>query len=95
MSLEPEQVRWVAHLSRLELSEQELVGLGGQLASIVKYVDQLRAVNTEGVEPMAHALDLVNVLRDDTPVPSLPVSEALANAPARLGDFFGVPAVLD
>jgi aspartyl-tRNA(Asn)/glutamyl-tRNA(Gln) amidotransferase subunit C len=95
MSLELDQVRWVAHLSRLELSEQELSSLGGQLASIVKYVDQLRAVNTKGVEPMAHALDLVNVLRDDAIVPSLPVSEALANAPARVGDHFAVPAVLD
>ncbi|MFM8933654.1 MAG: Asp-tRNA(Asn)/Glu-tRNA(Gln) amidotransferase subunit GatC [Gemmataceae bacterium] len=95
MSLELDQVRWVAHLSRLELSEQELANLGGQLASIVKYVDQLRAVNTEGVEPMAHALDLVNVLREDLLVPSLPVTDALANAPARVGDHFSVPAVLD
>ena len=91
----PEQVRWVAHLARLELSDAELETMTRQLTSIVDYVAQLRAVNTEGVEPLAHALPVHNVFRDDEPRPSLPVAEALANAPQRHGDFYAVPAVLE
>jgi aspartyl-tRNA(Asn)/glutamyl-tRNA(Gln) amidotransferase subunit C len=66
-----------------------------QLSAIVDYVAQLQAVNTDGVEPLAHALPVHNVFRDDEPRPSLPVEEALANAPDRQGDFYGVPAVLE
>ncbi len=95
MSLTTSDVRWVAHLSRLELSEAELQLLTPQLESILDYVRQLQAVNTDGVEPLAHALDVHNVFRADEPVPSLPVANALANAPDRQGEFFGVPAVLE
>jgi aspartyl-tRNA(Asn)/glutamyl-tRNA(Gln) amidotransferase subunit C len=91
----PEQIRWVAHLARLELSDDELALMTRQLTSIVDYVAQLRAVNTEGVEPLAHALPVHNVFRDDEPRPSLSVADALANAPARSGDFYTVPAVLE
>jgi aspartyl-tRNA(Asn)/glutamyl-tRNA(Gln) amidotransferase subunit C len=91
----PEQVRWVAHLARLELTDAELATMTRQLTAIVDYVAQLQAVNTDGVEPMAHALPVHNVFRDDEPRPSLPTAEALANAPDRQGDFYGVPAVLD
>jgi aspartyl-tRNA(Asn)/glutamyl-tRNA(Gln) amidotransferase subunit C len=95
MSLTAEQVRWVAHLARLELTEEELQTMTPQLNRIVDYVNQLQEVDTTGVEPMAHALDVSNVFRADEPAPSLPVDAALANAPNRQGDFFGVPAVLD
>jgi aspartyl-tRNA(Asn)/glutamyl-tRNA(Gln) amidotransferase subunit C len=90
-----EQVRWVAHLARLELTPDELATMTRQLTSIVDYVAQLQAVDTEGVEPMAHALPVHNVFRPDEPRPSLPVDEALANAPERHGDFYSVPAVLE
>ena len=56
---------------------------------------QLRQVDTEGVEPLAHALPVQNVFRPDEPAPSLPADEALANAPDRRGPFYSVPAVLD
>ncbi len=95
MALTPEEVRWVAHLARLELTDAELATMTRQLAAIVEYVDQLRQVNTEGVEPLAHALEVQNVFRADEPAPSLPVDEALTNAPDRRGDFYGVPAVLE
>jgi aspartyl-tRNA(Asn)/glutamyl-tRNA(Gln) amidotransferase subunit C len=95
MALTAEEVRWVAHLARLELTEAELETMTRQLAAIVAYVDQLRQVNTEGVEPLAHALEVANAFRADEPAPSLPVAEALANAPDRRGDFYGVPAVLE
>ncbi len=95
MSLSAEQVRWVAHLARLELPQAELDLLTGQLSTILDYVDQLQQLDTEGVEPLAHALDVHDIFRDDVPQPSLPVEQALANAPARKGDFYSVPAVLD
>jgi aspartyl-tRNA(Asn)/glutamyl-tRNA(Gln) amidotransferase subunit C len=95
MALTPDQVRWVAHLARLELSEEEFALLGGQLVRIVEFIDQLQEVPTEGVEPLAHCLPVHNVFREDEPGVSLSVEEALANAPARKGDYYSVPAVLD
>lgn len=90
-----EQVRKVARLARLELSEADLSTMAEQLTAILHYVDQLAELNTEGVEPLAHPLPVQNVFRSDDLSPSLPVDEALRNAPQRIGDFFGVPAVFD
>jgi aspartyl-tRNA(Asn)/glutamyl-tRNA(Gln) amidotransferase subunit C len=95
MSLSADDVRWIAHLARLALSDAELATLGGQLNAIVEYVNQLQQVNTDGVEPLAHPLPVRNVFRPDEPRPSQPVDAALANAPARQGDFYAVPPVLD
>ncbi len=95
MSLTKDEIRWIAHLARLELSDAELETMAPQLSAILDYVAQLRQVDTDGVEPLAHALPVQNVFRDDEPAPSLPAAEALANAPDRRGDFYGVPAVLD
>ena len=95
MSLTAEQVRWVANLARLKLTPAELELMTGQLNRIVEYVNQLQSVNTDGVEPLAHALDVANVFRADEPEPSLPTDAALANAPKRRDDFYAVPAVLD
>ena len=95
MSLTAEEVRWVAHLARLQLTDAELATMTRQLSAIVEYVDQLKQVNTDGVEPLAHALEVRNVFREDEPTPSLSVADALANAPERRGDFYAVPAVLE
>ncbi|HWG45577.1 MAG TPA: Asp-tRNA(Asn)/Glu-tRNA(Gln) amidotransferase subunit GatC [Gemmataceae bacterium] len=95
MSLTAQEVQWVAHLARLQLTDAELETMTRQLSAIVDYVDQLKQVNTDGIEPMAHALAVQNVFRDDEPSASLPVADALANAPQRRGDFYSVPAVLD
>lgn len=100
MALTRDEVLWVAHLARLDLTDAELETMTRQLGAIVAYVDQLRAIDTEGVEPLAHALDVHNVFRDDEPGASLTTDEALANAPDRRTDargdtFYGVPAVLD
>src|SRR5438128_2702875 len=89
MALTTEQVRWVAHLARLELTAEELQELTPQLSAILDYVNQLQQVNTDGVEPLAHPLDIHNVFRADEPARSLPVDAALANAPDRRGDFYG------
>jgi aspartyl-tRNA(Asn)/glutamyl-tRNA(Gln) amidotransferase subunit C len=90
-----EQIRWIAHLARLELADAELETMARQLTTILDYVDQLKLVDTTGVLPLAHPLPVENVFRADGPVPSLAVDEALANAPRRLGDFYEVPAVFE
>jgi aspartyl-tRNA(Asn)/glutamyl-tRNA(Gln) amidotransferase subunit C len=95
MSLSLDEVRKVARLARLELSEDDLARMQPQLSAILDYVAQLQQIDTDGVEPLAHPLPVQNVFRDDEPAPSLPVEAALANAPVRLGDYFGVPAVFD
>jgi len=95
MSITPDDVRWVAKLARLELAEADVATMTRELSAILDYIDQLKQVPTEGVEPLAHPIAVANVFRPDEPAPSLPVDAALANAPDRQGDFFGVPAVLD
>lgn len=95
MSLSLDDVKKVAKLARLDLPDADLPRMAEQLNRILTYVDQLQQVNTEGVEPLAHPLPVENVFRDDEPTPSLTPDEALKNAPTRLGDFFGVPAVFD
>ncbi|MCI0703172.1 MAG: Asp-tRNA(Asn)/Glu-tRNA(Gln) amidotransferase subunit GatC [Planctomycetia bacterium] len=93
MSLSIDQVRKVAKLARLELPESDLARMQQQLSAILDYIDQLNQLNTDGVEPLAHPLPVQNVFRLDEETPSLPVDEALQNAPNRVGDYFGVPAV--
>lgn len=95
MALSEADVRWVAHLARLDLSADDLELMTRQLRSILDYVNQLQQVNTEGVEPLAHPLPVQNVFREDRLAPSLPVDTALANAPERHDHFYAVPAVLD
>jgi aspartyl-tRNA(Asn)/glutamyl-tRNA(Gln) amidotransferase subunit C len=95
MAITLDEARWIAHLARLSLPDAELETLARQLNSILDYVQQLQQVNTDGVEPLAHPLPIQNVFRPDEPAPSLPVDEALANAPERSGDFYGVPAVFE
>lgn len=87
-------VRHIGKLSRIALSEQEVGTFAAQLAGILEYFGKLQELDTEGVEPMAHAVQLHNVLADDTPGESLTPEQALANAPDRDGDFFKVPKVI-
>lgn len=95
MTLSLDDVRKIAHLARLDLTDDELAVLGPQLDAIVGYVAQLGEVSTDGVEPLAHALPVQNVFRDDDAGESLPTEAALSNAPAKRGPFFRVPAVLE
>jgi aspartyl-tRNA(Asn)/glutamyl-tRNA(Gln) amidotransferase subunit C len=94
MAITRQDVEKVALLGRLSLSETELATMSEQLASIVGYVDHLAQVDTEGVEPMAHAVEQSNVFRDDVVEMSLPREEALANAPHHDARGYLVPAVL-
>lgn len=95
MAITFDQVRWVAQLARLDLAPDELESIARELGVVLDYINQLQAIDTDGVEPMAHALDLSSVFREDQLSPSLDVEVVLANAPARKGDFYAVPAVLD
>jgi len=94
MGISRQDVEKVAMLARLRLSESELATMTDQLAQIVAYVDQLSEVDTEGVEPMAHAIELHNVFKDDCVSASLPREQALANAPRHDGRGYLVPPVL-
>lgn len=94
MSLSRQDVEKISLLARLQLSEEELTVMTEQLSQIVQYVDQLAALDTEDVEPMAHAADIFNVFAQDKARPSLDREEALKNAPKRDDECFRVPAVL-
>ena len=94
MAITRDEVEKVALLARLQLSEDELNSLTQELGQIVKYVDQLAEVNTDEVQPMAHAVEVHNVFADDVVQPSLPRDQALANAPKHSGQGYMVPPVL-
>lgn len=95
MAISRADVERVALLARLDLDDAQLEELTPQLAGIVAYVDSLADVDTEGVKPMAHAVELTNVLRADEVRPGLPHEAALANAPRKDSVGFKVPAVLE
>jgi aspartyl-tRNA(Asn)/glutamyl-tRNA(Gln) amidotransferase subunit C len=84
----------VSLLARLQLTPDEMEEMTDHLGKIVGYVELLRELDTRDVEPMAHAMDLVNVFADDTLLPSLDREQALANAPKRDQECYRVPAVL-
>ncbi len=94
MPLAPEEVRKLARLARLELSDQEVDHLGPQLQSILGFVAKLSELETDAVEPMTTALDVDNRWRADEQIPGLGRDAALANAPAADGECFRVPPVL-
>jgi aspartyl-tRNA(Asn)/glutamyl-tRNA(Gln) amidotransferase subunit C len=89
-----EQVRHVARLARLALSDEELVRFTSQLASVLDYAAELAELDIEGIEPMAHPIPLRNVLRPDEPRPPLPRDEVLSQAPAVEAGCFRVPRIL-
>lgn len=93
-SITPDEVRHVAKLARLAIPEAQIPALSGKLASILGYIGKMSEVDMAGVEPMAHATGLTNVLREDVVEPSLPNEKVLANAPDADPPFFKVPKVL-
>lgn len=95
MHLTSSDVRKVASLARLKVTEQEVESLLGDLSAILDYIDVLNEVDTTGVAPMVHAVELHDVLRSDTMSDSLPQSEALQNAPRTDGKHFLVPTIIE
>ncbi len=94
MPLTRADVEKVALLARLRLTDAELATMTEQLTQIVGYVDQLGEVDTDGIEPMAHAVETTNVFAEDSVEPSLSREAALANAPRHNGRGYLVPPVL-
>jgi aspartyl-tRNA(Asn)/glutamyl-tRNA(Gln) amidotransferase subunit C len=88
-------VKYVAHLARLTLSPGEQEKIGAQLGNILGFIGKLRELDVSQVEPTAHAVPLVNVVRPDEIRPSLPASEALRNAPAQANGLFLVPKIVE
>lgn len=90
-----EEVDHVAKLARLKLSESEAERYKEDLNSILDYVDTLKELDTENVQPMSHVLDIKNVWRDDEPDKNKDTESLLKNAPSREKDFFKVPKILE
>ncbi len=93
--LTPDEVRKVARLARLKLSDNEVASYTQRLGQVLQYIDVLSEVDTTNVEPLAHPIEVSNVLRPDTPAGSLPREAALGNAPKSDGRYFLVPPILD
>ncbi len=90
-----EQVKHVAHLARLAVTEDEADLFTDQLSSIIDYAEQLNELDTEGVEPTTHVMDLKNVLRKDEPKEWISKEDALKNAPDKQNGYFRVPSILE
>lgn len=88
-------VRYVAHLARLELTPEEEIKLGGQLDAILDYFAKLQELDVGQLEPMAHAVPLANVTRPDEVRSSLSHADAMRNAPAQASGLFVVPKIVE
>ena len=88
-------VKYVAHLARLALTPDEEHKIGAQLGQVLGYIEKLKEVDVNGVEPTAHAFPLVNVTRPDEVRPSMSQAEALRNAPAQANGLFIVPKIVE
>jgi aspartyl-tRNA(Asn)/glutamyl-tRNA(Gln) amidotransferase subunit C len=95
MKITKQEVEHVARLARLELSEQEKEKLTNQLSNILTYVEKLNELDTRGVDPTAHVLDIKNVMREDVPAQSLTQAQALANAPEKTAGHYKVPKIIE
>ena len=89
------EIDHVALLARLKLSDEEKELFSRQVGGIIKYIDKLNELDTAKVEPTAHVLPVMNVFRDDTLKPSLPLDEVLRNSPARDDTFYRVPKIIE
>lgn len=91
--MKPDEVRKIAALARLRLDDEETQRIAAQFTGILGHLERLRAVPTDGVEPLDHPLPLTDVMRPDAPRPGLTRDEALAGAPDRVAGQFRVPRV--
>lgn len=95
MRLTLDEVRHIAMLARVGMTDEDLERMRDQMSAILEHFDVLQQVNTEGVEPTGHSVDVSTVMREDEPRPSWPVDEMLANAPQREGGFVRIRPVLE
>ena len=90
--IDREQVLHVARLARLELTEDEVERMSGELTGILGHIEKIGELDLEGVPPTSHVVEVVDALRDDEPRPSWPREQILAQAPAVREDGFEVPS---
>ncbi len=95
MRIDQKDVENVARLARLPLEQEELKAMTSQMDAILGYVDKLNELDTEGIEPTAHAVPMANAFREDTEKPSIGIERALQNAPQSGDDCFTVPKVIE
>lgn len=95
MKITTENVKHIAGLSRLSISDNEIEIFRGQLNSIIEYVEKLNNLDTSNIEPTSHVIPLNNFMRDDIPAVSLPVEDALKNAPDSTEKFYRVPKIIE
>ena len=95
MKISHEEVRHLARLVRLGMTEAEIERFSEQLSNILENFEVLRQVDTTNIAPTSHSIPLQNVLREDRVAPSLPEGEVLANAPRQEEGHFKVRAVLE
>lgn len=95
MIITDELVTYLEALGRIKLPEESREKAKNDLQEILQYIDTLSELDTEGIEPMSHALPLTNVMRDDVVAPSIPREEVLANAPSQKDGYFLVPRSFD
>ncbi len=95
MSVSIEEVRYLAALARLRFSDEEEKRIAGQLSEVLDYMEKLNELDTSGVPPMSHVLDLHSVSRDDEVAQRISREEALKNAPDADGSYFRVPKVIE
>jgi len=95
MKITRKEVEYVAHLARLKLSAEDAENFTTRLDSILTYFEKLKELDTTGVEPTSHSIPMVNAFREDEINPSLPVEDALSNAPDKEGNFFKVPKIIE
>lgn len=89
-----EQVKHVAHLARLAVTDEEVEKMADELSAIIGYAEQLNELDTDGVEPTTHVLDLKNVMRKDEPKEWITHEEAMKNAPDQKDGQFRVPSIM-
>lgn len=95
MKITSKDVKHIASLSRLYLSDKEIETFSRQLSSIIEYVEQLNSLDTSNIEPTSHVIPLNNVMREDIPAASLAVEDALKNAPDSTEKFYRVPKIIE
>ena len=95
MRLTADEVRQIAALARVGMTEDDIQRMGEEMSHILENFDVLAQVDTDGVEPTGHSVELTSVMRDDEATESLPIEDMLANAPAREEDLIRVRAVLE
>lgn len=90
-----EEVKHVAHLARLALTEEDIQKFTQQLDAMITYAEQLNELDTENVEPTSHVLNMKNVMREDISEKGLPVEEVLKNAPEHEDGQIKVPSIIE